>query len=88
MYARFTDLGTGIDFETQSVFNVSSSSISSFRPKFRSYRPQDESLKESALPNAEPGDVISEVQNQLDAANTKVSNLFYAAHFDKMYVFY
>lgn len=42
------------------------------RPKFRSYKPQDDTLKEQVLENAKPGDVESEVQDQLSAANTKV----------------
>ncbi|PSN47521.1 Coiled-coil domain-containing protein 12 [Blattella germanica] len=42
------------------------------RPKFRSYRPQDESLKENVLPDAKPGDVESEVKDQLGSASSKV----------------
>ncbi|KAF7997563.1 hypothetical protein HCN44_006134 [Aphidius gifuensis] len=41
------------------------------KPKFRSYKPQDESLKENILDEAKPGDIISEVQEQLDASKTK-----------------
>ncbi|XP_076300815.1 coiled-coil domain-containing protein 12 [Lasioglossum baleicum] len=41
-------------------------------PKFRSYRPQDDSLKEKVLDDAKPGNVEAEVQDQLSAANTKV----------------
>lgn len=41
------------------------------RPKFRSYKPQDESLKENILDEPAPGDVESEVQEQLEAAKTK-----------------
>ncbi|KAF7407776.1 coiled-coil domain-containing protein 12 [Vespula maculifrons] len=41
-------------------------------PKFRSYKPQDESLKEKVLEDAKPGDVESEVQDQLSAAKSKV----------------
>ncbi|XP_046820715.1 coiled-coil domain-containing protein 12 [Vespa crabro] len=41
-------------------------------PKFRSYKPQDESLKEKVLEDAKPGDVETEVQDQLNAAKTKV----------------
>ncbi|XP_047371306.1 coiled-coil domain-containing protein 12 [Vespa velutina] len=41
-------------------------------PKFRSYKPQDESLKEKVLEDAKPGDVETEVQDQLSAAKTKV----------------
>lgn len=42
-----------------------------YRPKFRSYKPQDQSLKENTLDEAKPGDIISEVQEQLDASKTK-----------------
>lgn len=42
------------------------------RPKFRSYKPQDEGLKESVLPDAKPGDIETEVKDQLDAAKSKV----------------
>lgn len=42
------------------------------RPKFRSYKPQDESLKEKMLEDAKPGDVETEVQDQLSAAKSKV----------------
>ncbi|XP_011876074.1 PREDICTED: coiled-coil domain-containing protein 12 [Vollenhovia emeryi] len=42
------------------------------RPKFRSYKPQDESLKSNVIEEAKPGDVEAVVQEQLDAANTKV----------------
>ncbi|XP_066581172.1 coiled-coil domain-containing protein 12 [Prorops nasuta] len=41
-------------------------------PKFRSYKPQDDSLKEKKLADAKPGDIESEVQEQLEAAKTKV----------------
>lgn len=44
----------------------------SFRPKFRSYRPQDETLKENILPDAKPGDVEAEVKDHLGSANIKV----------------
>lgn len=43
-----------------------------FRPKFRSYKPQDESLKNSMIDDAKPGDVEGVVQEQLDAASSKV----------------
>lgn len=46
--------------------------IGSFRPKFRSYRPQDDSLKENILPEAKPGDVEAEVKDQLASANARV----------------
>ncbi|XP_076240392.1 coiled-coil domain-containing protein 12 [Calliopsis andreniformis] len=42
------------------------------KPKFRSYKPQDESLKDKVLEDAKPGNVEEEVQDQLNAANTKV----------------
>ena len=42
-----------------------------FRPKFRSYKPQDDSLKEKALEDAKPADVEAEVEEQLKAATTK-----------------
>ncbi|XP_076677299.1 coiled-coil domain-containing protein 12 [Andrena cerasifolii] len=42
------------------------------KPKFRSYKPQDESLKDRVLDDAQPGNVEAEVQDQLSAANTKV----------------
>ncbi|KOC59486.1 Coiled-coil domain-containing protein 12 [Habropoda laboriosa] len=42
------------------------------KPKFRSYKPQDESLKDKVLDSAKPGNVEAEVQDQLSAANTKV----------------
>ncbi|KAK2575811.1 hypothetical protein KPH14_007194 [Odynerus spinipes] len=41
-------------------------------PKFRSYKPQDESLKEKVLDDAKPGDVEAAVQDQLSAAKSKV----------------
>ncbi|XP_058808661.1 coiled-coil domain-containing protein 12 [Phymastichus coffea] len=40
-------------------------------PKFRSYKPSDESLKEKALEDAKAGDIESEVKDQLQAATTK-----------------
>ncbi|XP_046738466.1 coiled-coil domain-containing protein 12 [Diprion similis] len=42
------------------------------KPKFRSYKPQDDSLKDQVLDEAKPGDVESEVKDQLSAANSKV----------------
>lgn len=42
------------------------------RPKFRSYKPQDESLKENVLPEAKPADIESEVKDQLNAAKSRV----------------
>ncbi|XP_048238001.1 coiled-coil domain-containing protein 12-like [Haliotis rufescens] len=41
------------------------------RPIFRSYKPQDEGLKEHALDVVKPGDVESEVKNQIEAGKTK-----------------
>lgn len=46
--------------------------FSNSRPKFRSYKPQDETLKENVLQEAKPGDVINEVKDQLEAAKSKV----------------
>lgn len=45
--------------------------ISFHRPKFRNYRPEEEALAESALPDAEPGDVEAEVKEQLESAKTR-----------------
>ncbi|PNF30269.1 Coiled-coil domain-containing protein 12 [Cryptotermes secundus] len=42
------------------------------RPKFRSYRPQDDTLKENILPDCKPGDVEAEVKDQLASANARV----------------
>ncbi|XP_066994857.2 coiled-coil domain-containing protein 12 [Anabrus simplex] len=42
------------------------------KPKFRSYRPQDDTLKENVLPEAAPGDVETEVKDQLEAASSRV----------------
>ncbi|XP_043601298.1 coiled-coil domain-containing protein 12 [Bombus pyrosoma] len=42
------------------------------KPKFRSYKPQDDSLKDKVLEDAQPGNVEEEVQDQLSAAVTKV----------------
>lgn len=42
------------------------------KPKFRSYKPQDESLKESVMPSAKPADVAEEVKEQLAAADSRV----------------
>ncbi|KAK0167997.1 hypothetical protein PV327_001840 [Microctonus hyperodae] len=41
-------------------------------PKFRSYKPQDETLKENVLEEPKPGDVEAEVQDLLSAAKQKV----------------
>ncbi|XP_034248744.1 coiled-coil domain-containing protein 12 [Thrips palmi] len=42
------------------------------KPKFRSYKPQDEQLKESVMPTAKPADVSDEVKEQLEAADSRV----------------
>lgn len=42
------------------------------KPKFRSYRPQDEVLQEAALPEAQPAAVDEEVKDLLEAAKEKV----------------
>ncbi|GLV42154.1 uncharacterized protein CBL_04888 [Carabus blaptoides fortunei] len=42
------------------------------KPKFRSYKPQDESLKENVLPEAKPADIENEVKDQLNAAKSRV----------------
>lgn len=41
------------------------------RPVFRSYKPQDESLKNSSLPQIKPMDVTEKVQSQMEAAKTE-----------------
>lgn len=41
------------------------------RPKFRNYRPEQEALVDTALPDAEPGDVEAEVKEQLESAKTR-----------------
>lgn len=45
------------------------------RPKFRSYKPQDEKLKEAKLADAEPVAVEDEVKDLLEAGKEKVSQL-------------
>ncbi|KAG8226539.1 hypothetical protein J437_LFUL007880 [Ladona fulva] len=42
------------------------------KPKFRSYKPIDETFKENLLPDAKPADVEAEVKDQLNASNSKV----------------
>ncbi|KAK0089565.1 hypothetical protein PV325_006694 [Microctonus aethiopoides] len=42
------------------------------KPKFRSYKPQDETLKENVLEEPKPGDVEAEVEDLLNAAKQKV----------------
>ncbi|XP_028129249.1 coiled-coil domain-containing protein 12 [Diabrotica virgifera virgifera] len=41
-------------------------------PLFRSYKPMNESLNEFALNPAEPGDVTTQVKNQLESAKSNV----------------
>ncbi|XP_072390018.1 coiled-coil domain-containing protein 12 [Diabrotica undecimpunctata] len=41
-------------------------------PSFRSYKPINESLNEFALNPAEPGDVTTQVKNQLESAKSNV----------------
>ncbi|XP_046565106.1 coiled-coil domain-containing protein 12-like [Haliotis rubra] len=41
------------------------------RPMFRSYKPQDDGLKEHALDTIKPGDVENEVKHQIEAGKTK-----------------
>lgn len=51
----------------------SNASSVSIRPKFRSYLPLDEELKNTAvLPPAKPGDVESIVKNELEAGKSTV----------------
>ncbi|BET00420.1 unnamed protein product [Nesidiocoris tenuis] len=42
------------------------------KPIFRSYRPVDEKLHETVLEPAKPGNVESEIEEQLEAAQTRV----------------
>ncbi|KAK4881986.1 hypothetical protein RN001_005305 [Aquatica leii] len=42
------------------------------KPKFRSYKPQDDKLNELVLGDAKPGDIEVEVKDQLSLAKTKV----------------
>ena len=46
--------------------------VSCLRPKFRSYKPQDDGLKENVVEGAKPADVLAEVQDQLSAGTSKV----------------
>lgn len=43
-----------------------------FRPKFRSYRPQDETLQEVKLDDAVPAELEEEVKDLLEAGKEKV----------------
>ncbi|KAK5650076.1 hypothetical protein RI129_001154 [Pyrocoelia pectoralis] len=42
------------------------------KPKFRSYKPEDEKLNELTLGDAKPGNVEAEVKDQLSLAKTQV----------------
>uniref|UniRef100_A0A2A4JIB9 Cwf18 pre-mRNA splicing factor n=1 Tax=Heliothis virescens TaxID=7102 RepID=A0A2A4JIB9_HELVI len=42
------------------------------KPKFRSYKPQDETLQEAKLDDAEPAAVEAEVQDLLEAGKEKI----------------
>lgn len=41
-----------------------------FRPKFKSYIPEDEGLRAELIPTPQPGDIITEVEDQLKAGET------------------
>lgn len=41
-----------------------------FRPRFKSYIPEDEGLKAELIPTPQPGDIIAEVEDQLKAGET------------------
>ncbi|KAK3604478.1 hypothetical protein CHS0354_019069 [Potamilus streckersoni] len=41
------------------------------KPIFRSYRPQDESLKEGVLPEAKPVDASDKIQSHLEASKSE-----------------
>ncbi|XP_019876680.2 coiled-coil domain-containing protein 12 [Aethina tumida] len=41
------------------------------KPKFRSYKPADESLEEHVLPSTKPGDVGAQVKDQLESAKSE-----------------
>jgi len=43
-----------------------------YRPKFRSYRPLDDTLKDNKIEDAKPGNIEDQVKDQLQSANTKV----------------
>lgn len=45
-----------------------------FRPRFRSYKPQDEALQEAKLEDGEPAVVEEEVRDLLEAGKEKVLN--------------
>lgn len=46
--------------------------FSAYRPKFRSYKPQDEMLQEAKLEEAQPTLVEDEVKDLLEAGKEKV----------------
>lgn len=50
-----------------------------FRPLFRNYKPIDDILNEVVLPDAPVGNVIEEIKDQLDAANSKVRGSMFGA---------
>ncbi|KAK6644440.1 hypothetical protein RUM43_000707 [Polyplax serrata] len=60
------------EIENESTSNENSNSVDLPKPKFRSYRPQDEKLKEQIIEDAKPGNVEIEVKEQLEAASSKV----------------
>jgi len=66
---RFSDAGLNLTSHRHRIIH---SKFFVFRPKFRSYKPQHESLKDNIIEDAKPGDVEAVVQEQLDAANSKV----------------
>lgn len=41
-----------------------------FRPRFKSYIPEDEGLKAELIPTPQPGDIVAEVEDQLKAGET------------------
>lgn len=41
-----------------------------FRPRFKSYIPEDEGLRAELIPTPQPGDIITEVEDQLKAGET------------------
>lgn len=41
-----------------------------FRPRFKSYIPEDEELKKELIPTPQPGDIVAEIEDQLKAGET------------------